>query len=394
MSQHRQHRPDPADALRRLALEAAPPSRMDVTRAARDGFRLRRRRRVARSLTGVATAGVVAAAAVLLPAHLAAPDRTSAPATSTSGTAAASPNASASCPSIVDETAAPVGADYRMEVPGRFGWLPADEVSQITETVANSGYGSGGDPYVTTAASATNADVDVYLSVYAYAAEVPGQHVPAPPGCPSDALDSAQEGGAQQSYEIAAPDVNGGDAYWFTLKQGVIDDAGMAELVWRTPAGTWASVTGTDLDPNTVVSTLEHVADTATVGTVALPTPVQIEGIPATSEMQAGQVVITQAANGDSSGYSIQVALTFGTGDSAVGATVMVYPPGQNPGPADPYWDTDCTSASGWEVCAGISQQTDEPGPLPDGASTLMHDLLVHGQDPSTWSADLITGTK
>ncbi|MBR7833041.1 hypothetical protein KDL01_07190 [Actinospica durhamensis] len=395
---HQEHR-DPADALRRLILDTAPPSRMDITRAAQDGFRLRRRRHIARSLTGVATVGVVAAAAVLLPGHLhdtALP--TSAPATSNSR----SSSGAGTCPTLRGAAGTPSGTDYRVEVPAEFGWLPSDEVSQVSESVTNFADTDGldvttSDPYIVSAVSASDADVNIYLSVYAYAAEVPGQHAALPPGCPSNEIDGTRGGSAQSGYQIPAPEVNGGKAYWFTLHQGVIDDGGTTELIWQTPSGTWASVSGTDLDSATVQSTLEHVADTAEVGQAGLASPLQIRGVPAAARMQVGQVAITQSADGDRNGYSLQFPLTFGTGEYMGQVDVSVYPAGQNPDNGG--YATVCDTVSGWQVClqdvnmSGVAQ-SGLAAHLPGGMTALQHDLVVHGKDPSTWSAELVEGSK
>lgn len=124
--------------------------------------------------------------------------------------------------------------------------------------------------------------------------------------------------------------MNGAAAYWISLHEGAIDDAGTAELVWQTKAGTWASVSGSGLDPKTVQETLERVARTATVGTVAVTSPIQIKGVPASARMRLSQVVVGQGVDGDPNAYSLQVTLTFGVGGTAFPADVTVYPAGEN----------------------------------------------------------------
>ncbi|WP_034268319.1 hypothetical protein [Actinospica robiniae] len=372
-----QSRFDPAEALHRLAQEAAPPSRIDVAKAARDGFLLRRRHKIVRSLAGVAAVGAVATAGLLLP------DRTL-------GTA--NPRSSDTCPTLVGE-ADPGPGDYRTEVPGRFGWLPSDEVSQVSQAVPffDGGFAiSTSSPYVLYAASASDPDVEISLSVYAYAAQVPGQQAAVPPGCPATSVVSTA------GYRIAARNVNGGKAYWFTIHPDIIDDEGSAELVWQTPSGTWASVSGSYLEINTAEKTLEHVADTAVIGTTTVATPLQIKGVPARAQMRLAQVQVDRPVDGGTSAYSVLVTLTFGTGANRGQVEIWAGPPDEDPD-ADPllsYPSHTCRTITGWRVCAAETRSPGVGTSIAGGLDTVLRDLVVCGQDTSTWSADLITGTK
>ena len=289
---------------------------------------------------------LVLAAAVLLPAHLGTPDRTSAPATLTHSPATTPPpSTSASCPPTVGDSPTHLGADYRVTLSGKFGRLPSDQVGQIRMTV-------------------TNGNPDTALTI-----------------------DSPYIIGLTDSSYTAFA-LSKLNANRFTHEQGVVYDVGTAELVWRTRSGTWASVSGTDLDAGTVEATLEHVAATATIGTMALTSPIQLTGVPASAQIQLDAVEITQPVEGDPGVYGIRFAVTFGTGATAPQALVSAYPKAHNP---DPTTNAECQTISGWWACVETqSAPAAIDAYVPGDLGTLSRGLVVHGQDPSTWSADLI----
>lgn len=399
MPQQPKQDPDPAGALHALAHEAAPPSAMNVLRAARDGFRLRRRRQVVRTLTGVTTAGALAAAAVLVPAQLGRTGGTAHHGSAASPTATATATPTASCPAAVGAAAAPVGADFTVKVAARFGWLPANLGNEIYEAPGNYSITQGGmtvypKTYTAALRSTANADLGIFLSVVPPTSDNPlctdfGLSTPGAGILPTTGTTTGT------LSKISGPKIDGHWSTW-TLTQGVYT------LSWQTSDGDTISLSEGSPESSAQPDLL-HIADTLQVGAIPLPLPIQIKNVPASAQMEVGQFAQNNPQAGTTGAtYHLQIALTFGAGTApdvqgiSVGADqagISVAPAGHGTG--IPSGEVGaCKTSDGLDICVTAPNNSLVGDHFMPSFTALLDDVVSLGTNQADWSPNLVTGTK
>lgn len=301
-----------------------------------------------------------------------------------------------SCPFTVGSTVPQAGADYTVRVPARFGWLPANLVNEVDQGPSN----GTSTPATYNAWAYLNSggpDRSISLIVYPDAELVPGQHQPAvrctpPPNLPimppGVIRPSASANRTPAERQSSAPPVNGAPAYWLIASGGT-----KVRLVWKGTSGTWISLAADNLPMGSVQATLEHVAETLTVGDVPLPQPVQVKGIPAAAQLRPGEVSDRLILPGDSGNNVVEIPLYFGTGTDAAHAIIYVLPAGHKDNLMMP--NSPCETANNLSVC--VEERTGTKLPLtnyvPGGAAALLAHVVSLGPDQANWSPDLIVGT-
>jgi len=340
----------------------------------------------------VTTAGALAAAAVLVPAQL---DRTGGTAhhgSATSQTATVTTKATAtatvSCPAAVGAAAAPVGADFTVKVAARFGWLPANLGNEIYEAPGNYSLNQGGmvypQAYNAALRSTSNADPGIFLSVVPPTSDDPscsGQEM-APHG--SGILPTLSATSATSS-KSSGPEVNGHPSTW-ALHEGVYT------LSWQTSDGDTISLSEGSPE-SSAQADLTHIADALQVGAIPLPLPIQIKGVPASAKMEVGQIAQNNPQAGTTGAtYDLQIALTFGNGNTADQAGISVAPAGHGTG--IPSGEVGaCKTSDGLDICVTAPNDKLVTDHYMPSLKALLDDVVSLGTNQADWSPNLVTGT-
>lgn len=406
---------DPTTALEALVHDNEPPSRLDVARAARDGYRLRVRRRVVRTLSGVTAAGAVAAVAVFVPLHAngtatGPADRNTRPAPTAgpSDAAGSAPTSSITvpetdCSPLVGLMPPPAGSDYTMQIPAEFGWLPQSVPDDISQGPVNylGDMPQAADAYSAAAGSSSGTGPQIKLFMFTNATGVPGLYVPGP-GCGGMfGAVTAQGGGVfgdtfnGTTYLRPGPSIAGRPSYWISLDPAADFTGGTAVFAFETAGGHWAVLDATGLRSAGVEADLAHVASSLTVGPMALPSPIQIGGVPKSLGLQAAQSTMNPQTDGDGRAAALaDIGISFGSdgpGSGIVHVDFWVFPVGQAPATFD--GDDVCENANGLTICA-----VDDDGLVSDHVPGGLHYLLAHvvslGANPAKWSPNLVVGSK
>jgi hypothetical protein len=310
---------------------------------------------------------------------------------------AGSPAGLPMCPAIAGSTIPTAGNDYLAQVPARFGWLPPGLVTTVSQGPPN---GTTSPPVYETSAYSNFPDRSIELTVYPDADKVPGQHQPSPQcrrpstlaSVPPGPLPSQQSSTAPPPVQTPAPPVNGAPAYWYIQRRDWFD---YVKLVWRRPSGLWFSLTAIDMPDDIVQTTLEHVADTLTIGDLPLPLPVQITRIPATAQMRPVQINDTQLLPGGTGFLQVNVGLQFGPGRDAAGVSLWVFPAGRKSafavGSSSP-----CKTANHLIICVTTPGENGSQLAhyIPGGAATLLAHVISLGPDQTRWKPNFITNTQ
>jgi hypothetical protein len=406
---------DPTTALEALAHESEPPSRLDVLRAAHDGYRLRVRRRLIRMLSGVTAAGAIAAVAVLVPLHAngaatGPADRGTTPsATPTSNAAGDAPPISIRmpdsgvCTPLVGVAAPPPGTDFTMQVPAEFGWLPGNVLPYVDQGPVdfNGVFDLGGDgvpgdnsAYSALAGSLDQTGPQIKLYLYENAFGVPGLDVP-PPGCNGmfgdQTLLNSVYGSAFSGtpYLRSGPRIGGRPSYWISLDPNSDFVGSSALFAFETAEGHWAVLQATDLDSATMVATLEHVATTVTVGDLDLPSPIQISGIPKSLGMQMSQSTTdTPTAGSAQTTAGADIGVSFGNNADYV--WLAAFPVAQFPKWAD---GSVCETSNGLKIRADDAQGAISRY-VPGGLNYLLAHVVSLGPNRANWSPNVVINTK
>lgn len=230
-----------ARELNELAASPAPPSGVDMARAARDGrVRLRRRR-----FTALGAVAAVAAATVAVSLLPSVGDRGAAPA----ATPVSTPPASATDPLVVNAS---------------FGWLPANyQVSYLPERGGVQLRADGRIPDGGVLAPI------IWLRTYAKGT--------------TPSLGKRWYSGGPRQYRVDAPPVNGRPAYWVG-KSPTSSQAPGGEgdwyLRWQTADGRWAELQSGYLTGSGAQQTLHRIAEGVVVARKEIPLPFWISGVP------------------------------------------------------------------------------------------------------------------
>jgi hypothetical protein len=403
---------DPTAALEALAHEGEPPtSRLDVLRAAQDGYRLRARRRIVRMLTGFTAAGALAAVAVLVPVHIegatAGPAGGNASPTTITAPMSSAPAPTASGLFVPDDACQPLvgilapkpGQDYTMRVPAEFGWLPGDVVPDVNQGPLdyndeyNTGYNE--DAYSAYAGSLSGSGPLIDLYLYATPVGVPELFV-AGTGC--NGLDHG--GGVANSDELASvlgygtpylkpgPDIAGRPSYWISSKPNTEFVGSGAVFTFETADDHWAVLQATGLNSTNLAETLVHVAATLKIGDLDLPAPIQIVGLPKAIGMQIAQTYTdTPAPGGDQTALDAFIGASFGSGSDSVRMNFAVYPTDEFP--ASIAKGGPCKESNGLKICA-VGSNSEIERYVPGGLPYLLNHVVSLGPDPANWSPDLV----
>ena len=363
------HGYDPTRALEALANDGAPPSRLDILRAAQDGHRLRVRRRTIRTLSSVTAAGALAVVALVVPAHFGGPG--------TGAATAPTPSRAPVCPPMAGSTPNAPG-DYAVEAPAHFGWFPSDLFDEMDEVIQNPQFGAAsGAEYAAGFGEGSAATPQIKFTIGADAQPV-------------------ATSGAGHSLTLPGPAIDGDASHWTTSDKDSIVSGGAAELTWTTPQGCLADLRSTGIDAATAGTVLPRIADSLVVQNTLTPMPFQITGMPRPALMAAGAVDVEQAVPGSKGGVSdYSMVVGFLGRNANITADVIAYPVASFPGVPSSGESSACKASKGLEICVetpaamadGISAA------LPGGIEALLAHVVSLGTNPADWSPQVVKGT-
>lgn len=319
-----------ATQLKELADTPAPPPRIDLDRARRNGGR-RRRARTAALVVGcaaVVTAAGLTAVSVFRPTPPPAP------------------------PAVLPTPApvAPAPTDNPLVAKASFGWLP-EEVTGIE-------YAAGGHGDTMLAIGRGDLPPMLWLSVYDREPAAPRDLSGPPHQVPQQVGDRA--------------------GHWITADPSDPLNHGDSYLRWPTPDGRWAQLHTYYLARPDLRQALIRVASEVTFGPKAVPLPLHISGLPASFHLSDAY---TSRRPGQD-GVPWRLVLQYSANGALV--TFNVGPPGA---PTDGLGEPRCVSKNGLRACVGI----DKPQAAGVTEQELLSRITLLGPDESKWTTHVLS---
>ncbi|MEV4560534.1 hypothetical protein AB0K51_26550 [Kitasatospora sp. NPDC049285] len=349
------------------AERSAPPSSVDPLRAVRRGRSAVRQRRW--TVLG-AVAAVVVASGSFAVLH-----RGSATGSAPIGPVA--PNSTHSSPTapftaLPDPTptgpaaAVPTIGRAALTVQARFGWLP-DAVAEVEFSATRVG--------VQTTASTGPGHSTQHYSLQVF-----------PAGVNPDEAPTFADG--SHGVRVAAPQVNGREAYWLQKDRPDGWPRATDVLRFRLADGRWAELDTEGLEDADRQAVPLRIAAGVLVGAYAVPMPASMASLPPSAVLVAAS--ITAPRNG---GGWWTASLGFQEQGSHY-VSVYVTPDGPNPGAGSPSTDPSagshpqaCSSGGGLKWCAMALEPPD--GKAGDPNAWLPR-VVGHGADPNAWTTEVL----
>ncbi|MFJ7218435.1 hypothetical protein [Amycolatopsis sp. NPDC098790] len=321
-----------ATKLKELADAPAPPPRIDLDRARRNGGRRRRAR---------TTALVVGCAAVVTAAGLTA-------------VSVFQPTPPPAPPAVLPQPApvapAPAPTDNPLVAKASFGWLP-EEVKGIE-------YAAGGHGDTVLAIGRGDLAPMIWLSVY-----------DREPAAPRDLSGTPHQ---------VPQKVGGRDGHWITADANDPLNHGDSYLRWPTPDGRWAQLHTYYLARPDLQQVLVRVASEVTVGPKPVPLPLHISSLPPSFRLSDAYT----SRRPDQDGVPWRLVLQYSANGALV--TINVGPPGA---PTDGLGEPRCVTENGLKACVGI----DQPKAAGITSQELLNRLTLLGPDESKWTTHVIS---
>ncbi len=322
-----------ATQLKELADAPAPPPRIDLDRARRQGGRRRRAR---------TTALVVGCAAVVTAAGLTAVSvfRPTPP-----------PAPPAVLPTPTPAPVAPASTDNPLVARSSFGWLP-EEVTGVE-------YAAGGHGDTTLAIGRGELPPMIWLSV--------SDREPAPPRDLSGEPKSIPQRVGER------------DGHWVTADADDPLNHGDSYLRWPTADGRWAQLHTYYLARPDLRQVLVRVAEGATFANRGVPLPLRITSLPPSFHLSDAYT----SRRPDQDDVPWKLVLQYSANGALV--TINVAPPGASR--KDGLGVPQCVKKNGLEACVGI----DKEKAAGITAKELLSRITLLGPDESKWTTHVVS---
>ncbi|MEY9950538.1 hypothetical protein [Kitasatospora sp. GAS1066B] len=209
---------------------------------------------------------------------------------------------------------------------------------------------------------------------------------------PAGQVPDATKLNGRPAQRSAAPQVNGGTAYWLTPSADPRLPTDEHALRWLTSSGRWAELQGQWGEDAGATAVVLRVAAGVTYGKWAVPLPVRLTGLPA--DFKVALATLAPSMNG--SDWTVAVAMTVG--NSLVTINVgpsLPLPPSGSPYPGKSIHNGGYPGAPGCITQAGLDACVDSPPGYETalqavgGVHGVADRLVLLGGDRGNWTTEV-----